>query len=337
MGEPVRVGLIGAGIMGADHARILAADIPGAVLSAVCDRDAERAAAVASQHGADALVDPAELIARDDVGAVLIASPDPTHGPLTLDCIAAGKPVLCEKPLSPDPAECRAVVEAEIAGGRRLVHIGFMRRFDPSYAAMKRTLEEGTIGRALMLHCIHRNAEAPHGFTGAMAITNSAPHEFDVARFLLGTEPVAITAWQPRREGMVAPVVMVIETDASQLVTIEINNEAAYGYDVRGELVGETGTVSLRAPVEIETNLALANATPYPVDWRPRFAEAYRLQARTWVGAVRADEPSPTAASAWDGLVATLVAEAGACALAEERRSIIEIPARPAFYRDREG
>ena len=329
MNEPVRVGLIGAGIMGADHARIVAGDVPGARLVAVCDADGDRARTVAGRYDAAALTDPHGLIARDDVDAVLIASPDPTHGPLTLACIAAGKPVLCEKPLAPDPATCLAIVEAEARAGRRLVHVGFMRRFDPGYAAMRRTLDEGVIGRALMLHCVHRNVEAPPGFTGAMAITNSAPHEFDILRFLLSAEPAAITAYQPRRDGVVAPVVMVIETDAGQLVTIEVNNEAAYGYDVRGELVGETGTVSLRPPVAVERNADLRSATPYPADWRPRFAEAYRLQDRAWIDAVRSGTPSPVAAGAWDGYVASVTATAGERALAEGRRVAIALPDRP--------
>ena len=105
-----------------------------------------------------------------------------------------------------------------------------MRRYDRSYAEMKAALTDGVLGRAVMMHNFHRNVETPaHGFTADMAITNSAPHEFDVARFVLETEYAAISAFSPAGAGgKVGPVFMVIETTTGQLVTIEINNNAAY-------------------------------------------------------------------------------------------------------------
>ena len=249
----IRIAIIGAGLMGADHARILSEDVPGATLQVVCDASAERARAVADASGAaDVATDPVAAIRRTDVDAVLIASPDETHAPLSLAAIATGKPVLCEKPLSQDPRECRDVVGAEVSRRRRFVQLGFMRRFDPAYRDMKAALDGGGLGRAVVMHNFHRNVEAPANFTGQMAITNSAPHEFDVARFVLGVDYTAISVFQPAgvdasKTG--APVFMVLETDGGQLVNIEINNNAAYGYDVRGELVGETGSVALNTPV----------------------------------------------------------------------------------------
>ena len=135
------------------------------------------------------------------------------------------------------------IMQAEMAAGARHVMLGFMRRYDQSYVEMRKALTDGTLGRALMMHNFHRNVETPAAdFTGAMAITNSAPHEFDVVRHVLGTEYASITAHQPRRsDDRVAPVVMVLETVDGQLVTIEINNNAAYGYDVRAELGGRGG------------------------------------------------------------------------------------------------
>src|SRR5262249_8214742 len=149
----IRVGVIGAGVMGTDHARIIAGDIPGAVLQAVCDADGARAKAVAEATGA-AEVSSGPLAGRASgpLDAVLIASPDATHGALTIACIEAGKPVLCEKPLAPTAAECLRVVAAEVQAGKRLVQVGFMRRFDPSYTAMKAALADGSLGRAVMMH-----------------------------------------------------------------------------------------------------------------------------------------------------------------------------------------
>ncbi len=332
----IRVAVIGAGIMGADHARIVTDDLPGAVLQVVCDAAEARAREVADATGAaDIATDPEEVIRRDDVDAVLIASPDQTHAPLTLAALALEKPVLCEKPLAPASADCLGVIEKEVAIGRQLVHLGFMRRFDPSYRAMKQTLAEGTLGGAVMMHNFHRNVEAPANFTGQMAITNSAPHEFDIARFVLDTDYAAVSVFQPTsvdasKTG--APVLIVLETTGGQLVNIEINNNAAYGYDVRGELVGEKGAISLNAAPPARIDLDLQSVTAYAADWRPRFAEAYRLQNKAWIKAIETGTPSPIAANAWDGYCSSLIAEAGVRALREGGKVILEMAEMPALY-----
>lgn len=104
---------------------------------------------------------------------------------------------------------------------------------------------------------------------------------------------------------------MVLETEAGQLVAVEVNNNAAYGYDVRGELVGEKGSVHLAAPVHARRNGGLMASERYAPDWRPRFAEAYRLQDKAFVAFVRTGALHPDAADAWDGYRAAVVAEAG--------------------------
>lgn len=116
---------------------------------------------------------------------------------------------------------------------------------------MKAALSDGTLGRALMMCNFHRNVETPAAdFTGPIAITNSAPHEFDVVRYVLDADYAAISAFQPKQsDALVAPVFMVLETNDGQLVNIEINNYAAYGYDLRGELVGEKASTSMTAPL----------------------------------------------------------------------------------------
>jgi myo-inositol 2-dehydrogenase / D-chiro-inositol 1-dehydrogenase len=331
----VKIALIGAGVMGADHARIVTEDLPGASLQVVCDASADRARSVADQYGAsDVTTDAQATVAPHDVDAGIVASPDPTHAPLSLACIAAGKPVLCEKPLSQSSAECLTMIEAETKAGRRFIQLGFMRRFDQSYAEMKAALDEGALGRALMMHNFHRNVETPAAdFTADMAITNSAPHEFDVARFVLGSDYASITAFQPGiRTERVGPVFMVLETATGQLVNIEINNNAAYGYDVRGELVGEKGAVSLSTPTFTRRDLALHQLTDYARDWRPRYAEAYRRQNKAFLHFVRTGEFPAIAADAWDGYCAAVVAEAGVRALKEGRRMPVTLPVRPVLY-----
>jgi len=333
----IRIGLIGAGIMGADHARILAEELPGVSLHTICDADLARARAIADATGtANVSSDPASVIADKTVDAVLIASPDQTHAPLSKACVEAGKPVLCEKPLSQDSAECLDVIAAETRRGKRLVQIGFMRRFDPAYMEMRGALQSGRIGKAVMMHNFHRNVSAPANFTGQMAITNSAPHEFDIARFVLDTEYETVSVFRPRLSDPAkagSPVFMVLSTSGGQLVNVEINNNAAYGYDVRGELVGEQGSVFLRSPVASEIHAGLQAATAYPADWRPRFAEAYRRQNAAWLKSI--ETGVPVGASAWDGYAATLAAEAGVTSLDENRPVAVSSAAKPKLYEDR--
>ncbi|AYG57546.1 Gfo/Idh/MocA family oxidoreductase [Rhizobium jaguaris] len=331
----IRIAVIGAGIMGADHARIIADDLPGAKLQLVCDASRERAKAVADLYDVkEVLTDPEAVFMRGDVDAVVIASPDTTHAPLSLAAIRTQKPVLCEKPLSQSSAQCLEVIDAEIESGRQFLQLGFMRRFDQSYLEMKESLSDGSIGRALMMHNFHRNVETPASdFTAAMAITNSAPHEFDVTRFVLGTEYAAITAFQARRtDGVVAPVMMVLETIESQLVSIEVNNNAAYGYDVRAELIGEIGSVSLAAPIHSRRNTSLSQVTRYDADWRLRYYEAYRRQNKAFLKFVNTGVFPAGASNAWDGYCAAVIGEAGAKSLREGKRVEIKLAEMPEFY-----
>ena len=331
----IRLGVIGCGIMGSDHANIIAEDLPGATLQVVCDAAVDRARNVADACGAeDVETDPFATVRRADVDAVLIASPDPTHSALCVAAIEAGKPALCEKPLAQSVEECLQVIEAETATGRRFLQFGFMRRFDQSYREMKTALDDGVIGPALMMHNFHRNVETPAAdFTADMAITNSAPHEFDVARFVLGAEYRAISAFAPKGEGgRVGPVFMVLETAAGQLVTIEVNNNAAYGYDVRGELVGAKGAVSLNAPSYSRLDAGLTSRTSYAPDWRPRYGDAYRRQDKAFLQFVRTGKFPAVAADTWDGYTATAVAQAGVRALKAGHKVEVETEPRPALY-----
>jgi myo-inositol 2-dehydrogenase / D-chiro-inositol 1-dehydrogenase len=328
----LRLGLIGAGIMGADHARIFAEEVPGTSLQVVCDANAARSREVADATGATNVAsDPLAVINDKSVDAVVIAAPDQFHAALTLACIAAGKPVLCEKPLSQDVSECLAVLDAEEKRGKRLVQIGFMRRFDPSYAEIKSMLTRGDLGKPLMFHCFHRNVSPAYDFRPEMAICNSAPHEFDVARWMLDSDYKSISVFRPPSGGETAPVFMVLETLGGHLVNIEVNISATYGYDVRGELVAEKGTAFLRAPVHTDVNLGLKQINTYPADWRPRFVDAYRQQNRAWVKSINTGQPN-IGASAWDGYCSTAVAEAGVVALNTGRTVAVSQISKPKFY-----
>lgn len=272
----MRVGVIGAGLMGATHARLLSGAVPGAELVATADPVAD---GVTYSDGL-------ELIAAPDVEAVVIASPVVTHEPYTLACIEAGKRVLCEKPLAGDPAACLRIAEADT---HELVTVGFMRRFDPDYVELKARIEA-----PLLIHCAHRNPSVHDFFDSEMILTDSVVHEVYITRWLLEQEIVRVQVLTPRptsraREGVRDPQLVILETEGGQLVTVEAFATAGYGYDIRCTVVGESGVVEL--PVRIAES------------FQERFADAYRLELQAWV----AGEPGPTAR---DGYAAARVTEA---------------------------
>jgi myo-inositol 2-dehydrogenase/D-chiro-inositol 1-dehydrogenase len=296
--------------------------VAGAHVAAISDADPARAeAAVRECDGARAIADPHALIADPAVEAVVVASIDTTHEEFVVACLAAGKPVLCEKPLATSADACLRVIEAELAVGRRLVHLGFMRRYDPAYADVKAQVDGGGMGQILLLHCAHRNAAAPPGYTSEMLITSSAVHEIDITRWLLGEEIVGATvrAVRPAREsvnGLRDPQIVLLETASGVLIDLEVFVNAHYGYDIRCEVVGETGTARLGEQVE--------------PDFRARFATAYRRELEAWIGCIAGgpgDGPS-----AWDGYAANAVADACLESLASGARTAVELAQRPALY-----
>lgn len=331
----IRVAVIGAGIMGTDHARVIAEDVPGATLQVVCDVSESAARAAANACSATGIATDADAtIRRADVDAVIIASPDGTHADLTLTALELEKPVLCEKPLALTAGDCLRIVSAEAAIGRPLIQVGFMRRFDPAYVEMKQALASGRIGAPVMMHNFHRNVEAPSGFTGMMAITNSAPHEFDIIRHMLDCEITAVTAFEPKAdaEGPCKPVVLVTETADGQIAMVEVNNNAAYGYDVRCELVGASGSVSFGGATSVSVDAELSGTRAYAADWRPRFADAYRLQNKAWIRSITTGAPNPIAATAWDGYCAAVIAAAGTEALSSGTKVRVELADKPALH-----
>lgn len=319
------IGVIGAGVMGAEHARILREETRGAHLAAVSDTDRSRAEAAAG--GARVFEHPADLIADPGVDAVMIVAPDALHAKLVRACLAAGKPVLCEKPLAVTAAESMALVEAEVALGRRLIQVGYMRRFDPGYLAMKAALKSGEIGKAMLLHNTHRNVSAPEWFVGAMPITNSFVHEADITRWLLDCEIVEASAHAgPGGD----PLLITMRAANGVLVSTEIFMNSAYGYHVEAELVGQTGTLTLAQPTPLIVNRQGARSQGYPDNWVPRFATAYTAQTNAWVQSLRTGHAC--GANAWDGFVATALAEQLAKGLGSTAAVSFTFPARPALY-----
>ena len=324
--QDVRIGVIGVGRMGADHVERISRRIKGARVSVVSDYLRETAQKVSAEAPGSRVVDtPEEVIAADDVDAVLIASPGQFHRDQVLACIAAGKPVLCEKPLAMNPQDAYDVVRAEHESGRSCVSLGFMRRFDAGYGQLKDALEAGDLGTPLILNCKHRNADVLPGFTDVHMVYDSAVHEIDAISFFLEDPVVSVQTISPRStenapEGLSDPMLLLFRTASGTVVTDELYVSTRSGYEVRTELVGSQGVATVGQDSGLVTTQQPGGrwGGTVPPDFRPRFIDAYDAEVQAWVAAVAdGSNVAPRSATAWDGYAAAAV-----CAAAEQSLSV---------------
>jgi len=310
--------------------------LSGAEVVAVTDTNEVAAKEVAEGlPGATVFATGEELIAAPQVDAVIVCSWGPTHEEYVLASIATGKPVFCEKPLATTTDACQRIIDAEVARGRRLVQVGFMRRYDAQYRALKGVIDSGEIGAPLIYYSGHRNPSVPDHYTRDMAIVDTAVHDFDVVRWLLGEELAAIRVQAAKRNrhggDLQDPLLMVLETESGVLVTVETSVNIRYGYDIRGEVIGEDGTAALadRGPVVLRSAHTVGSSVPE--DWRERFITAYDVEFREWIAEVSSGAPL-TGPSSWDGFAAQVVCDAGVKALYDGERVEIKLPEKPDLY-----
>lgn len=332
---PIAVGVIGTGNIGAAHARNLATSVAGAEIAAVYDIDAPRAEAVAHEVGCAALPSVEAVIEAAD--AVLIASPDAMHAEQVMACIAAGKPTLCEKPLAPSASDALAIMEAEARGGRRLITMGFMRRFDRGYIALKAEIEAGAIGQPLLVHNVHRNTRPYPGHTSAQAITNSVVHEIDIMRWLLEEEIASVMTLHGRAtpkvdSGVHDPQLVIFRTTGDALIDVESFVSAGYGYEVSCQVVGTEGTLTMGDEGLVGMTQPGFMGRRVQASWLGRFAEAYRAELQGWITAIRSGHH--VGASTYDGYAASAIAEAAVRSGQERCEIAVDLASRPAMYDD---
>lgn len=333
----LRVGVVGAGQMGADHIRRITRTISGATVSAIVEPDAGRAAtAAAAAPGALAFGSVEDAIDAQALDAVIIATPGPFHEPVLAPALEAGLPILCEKPLTPDSASSLRVLELEQRLDRPHIQLGFMRRFDDEYQALRTLIEAGDAGELLMLRGVHRNPSVPESYTQSMLITDSVVHEFDVMPWLAGSPIRSVEVKYPRRntlgpERLREPILVLIELENGVLVDVEMNVSVRFGYQVATEAVFQTGIARIGQPAGLQrwsdASFSVAEHTTYTT----RFARAYDAQVQAWVDAVR-DGSLVAGPNAWDGYLVALACEAGVRALDESGPVAVESPERPHFY-----
>lgn len=338
MSSELRVGVVGAGQMGADHIARVSRRISGASVAAVIEPDQERAAAAARQApGAVAYVRIEDALDARAVDAVVVATPGRFHAPVLFPALEAGLPVLCEKPLAPDSAASEEILAREQRLDRPHIQVGFMRRFDHEYAALRELVGSGELGELLILHCAHRNPSIPSGgYTQEMLINDSVVHELDVVPWLAGSPIASVEVRYGRRNSLSPshlrePIVVLIDLADGTLAEVEMNVSAQFGYQVTAEAVFERGVARIGETPGLRRWSAGQVAVREHESFTTRFAAAFDAQVQRWVDAVRAgalvDGPN-----AWDGYLAALACEAGVRALHGGGRAEVPATPRPGFY-----
>jgi myo-inositol 2-dehydrogenase/D-chiro-inositol 1-dehydrogenase len=303
--RPVGVALIGSGRMGAYHGATLAQRLPGARLAAVADPAPGAAEKLAAALGAgSAYTDPGQALANPGVDAVVIAAPARFHGELIVAAAGAGKAVFCEKPAALNLADLDRAIDAVRAAGV-LLQVGFNRRFAPDWAAARALLDDGTLGTPRLLRSVTRD---PGGFDPSRVapdtiFNETLIHDFDALRFLNpGAEAVEVYAiadalvepeWRDR--GLLDTAVVTVRFDNGAVGVAEACFEAAYGYDVRGEVFGSGGMATMGDGRR--TGMVFSGAAGRCADTvrgdQELLAGAYVAELAAFVDTVRAGTPVP--------------------------------------------
>jgi myo-inositol 2-dehydrogenase/D-chiro-inositol 1-dehydrogenase len=326
----IRIAVLGAGRMGKIHATNAATN-PRARLVVVADPVAAAAESLAGQLGCEASTDADAVVARADLDAIVIGTPSDTHARLLLLAARAGKAVLCEKPVDNDLARADEAV-AELARLGVPVMMAFNRRFDSSNMEIRRGIDAGEIGDVRQVVLTSRDPGLPPrdyvAHSGGI-FRDMVVHDFDMARFLLGEEPVEVFATASR---LVDPelvgefddydtVAVVLRTASGRQCLINCCREAAYGYDQRIEVLGSTGMLqndNLRANTVRRSSATETEArSPLLNFFLERYADAYRNEMEAFLAAVEEGRPMPT--SPIDGRQALLLADAAAQSVREGR------------------
>ena len=324
---PLNIALLGAGRIGQVHARAVAS-VPGAALAAVFDPFAEAAERIRDAYGC-AIMDLDAIVASDDVDAVIIGTPTDTHADLIETFARAGKQIFCEKPIDLSLARVRDCLKVVEDTGATLM-VGFNRRFDPDFKALKDAVASGSIGRTEMITITSRDPGPPPldyirrsgGIFRDMTI-----HDFDIARWLLDEEVETVQAAasvlvdpEIGRAGDYDSINVILRTSSGTQATITNSRRAAYGYDQRIEVHGSEGAASVGNVHSSRTEIATqAGYTRPPLEdfFMSRYKDAYAIEIAAFVKAVADGTAPPT--TGHDGMMALALADAAVRSVDEAR------------------
>jgi predicted dehydrogenase len=298
------VGVLGVGEMGKRHAENLRRLVPEAKLVAIADVAAQRARQVAEEleieHAYGSLE---EMVQRNDIQAVVIATPDKFHARAIRVAAAAGKDILCEKPIAVTIEDAEAAL-CEVAKAKVRLQIGFMRRYDPAYAAAMKRIEAGEIGTPVIFKSVGRDKDEPpmaayqSNVNGMLFYSNSI-HDFDLARWLMKDEVSEVQAYttstirpEVANFGDVVAGVVNLKFAHGAIGNIESYVQAVYAYDVRTEILGSKGAIFVGSIEKTPAVFLTAEGGKRALadHFLSQFADAYLAEMRDFVHRVRTDQ-----------------------------------------------
>ena len=316
----LKVGLLGAGRIGNVHAKAISSH-PGSRLVAVSDVNSEAASKLAALYGAEARSNEA-IIDDKAIDAVLIASSTSTHSDLIEAATRAGKAALCEKPVDLSLARALACQKAVAPTGRPVM-IGFNRRFDPNFAALKASLDKGEIGKSELLAVTSFDPAPPpisYVKVSGGLFRDMMIHDFDITCWIMGATPDQVTAVgtsivdpEIGKAGDIDTAVVTLRYSDGRIAVIKNSRRAAYGYDQRIEILGSAGLLAaanvLESTVSKATSAGVVSAKP-EYFFLERYMRAYAAEWAAFVDAVTKNTPLPVTLA--DGVNALAIAEAAA-------------------------
>ncbi len=316
------IGVLGVGEMGLRHAENLRRHVARARLVAIADVSPERARQVAGELEVDNFYSSLEaMLENKDIEAVLIATPDKFHAQAVVSAAKAGKDILCEKPLALHLADARSAL-SEVSKAKRRLQVGFMRRYDPAYAAAMKRIEAGEIGTPVVFKSVGRDKDQPpiaayeSNVNGMIFYTNTI-HDFDLARWLMQDEVTGVHAYttsairpEVAEYGDVVASVVNLQYQRGAIGNVESYAQAVYGYDVRTEIVGSRGSIFLGSLDQIPAVFLTAQGGQHVLAdhflWR--FRDAYLEEVRDFVNTILSDRAPRVSGD--DGLKALAIAVA---------------------------
>jgi myo-inositol 2-dehydrogenase/D-chiro-inositol 1-dehydrogenase len=332
----LKIGIIGTGAIGKEHISRISNKLSGGKITALTDVNGESAKSAAALCGARIEKSDKDVIHSPDVDALIVASWGPAHASSVLAAIEAGKPVFCEKPLATTAEDCKKIVDAEIAAGKKLVQVGFMRRYDKGYLQIKELIASGKYGVPLIIHCTHRNPEVDENYITRMAVNDTAVHEIDVLHWLTGEQYKSAQVLFPKptrhTHGKLRdPQFMILTTESGVIINIEVFVNCKFGYDIQCEVVCENGAIKMPDPsfptIKADSNSYVAIET----SWKRRFIDAYDVELQDWINTAR--EGKMNGPSAWDGYLVAVTSDALVKAQETGNVESITISPCPDFYK----
>jgi myo-inositol 2-dehydrogenase/D-chiro-inositol 1-dehydrogenase len=324
----LRIGLIGAGRIGRMHAGLLAGQVRGATLAAVADAAPALAEEVGAALGVPA-VTTARMLGDAAIDAVAICAPTDTHVHLIIDAAQAGKSIFCEKPVSLELVQVDRALEVVDSLGTRLM-VGFNRRFDPSHSAVRDAVASGAVGAPHIARITSRDPGPPplsYARVSGGIFLDMTVHDFDMARFLVGSEVVEVHAAgavriEPELEdiGDIDTAVVTLWHDNGCFTVIDNSRKATYGYDQRVEVFGADGLAASENPLANTAVVRDASGTrsaALPNFFIERYQESYLRQWDAFVATVASGSAPPTTGA--DGRAALVLGLAAKRSLAEHR------------------